>query len=42
MKLWTVMGLGDIKNTVNLHQCKVGDKTVSSYIVELLTGKDNS
>ena len=38
MKLWTIMGLGDIKNTANLHQCKVDGMAVSSYIVELLTG----
>jgi len=38
MKLWTVMGLGDIKNTVNLHQCKVDGSSVSTYLVELLTG----
>jgi len=38
MKLWTVMGLGEIKNTVNLHQCKVDGSSVSTYLVELLTG----
>ncbi len=38
MKLWTIMGLGDIKNTVNLHQCKVDGSSVSTYLVELLTG----
>jgi hypothetical protein len=42
MKLWTVMGLGDIKNTVNLHQCKVDGSSVSTYLVELLTGKQSS
>ena len=42
MKLWTVMGLGDIKNTVNLHQCKVDGNSVSTYLVELLTGKQSS
>ncbi len=42
MKLWTVMGLGDIKNTVNLHQCKVGGLSVSTYLVELLTGKQSA
>tara|TARA_R110000744_G_scaffold121119_11_gene225599 strand:+ start:1378 stop:2445 length:1068 start_codon:yes stop_codon:yes gene_type:complete len=42
MKLWTVMGLGEIKNTVNLHQCKVGGRSVSTYLVELLTGKQLS
>jgi hypothetical protein len=38
MKLWTVLGNGEINNTVALHQCRVGDQSVSSYIVELLTG----
>jgi len=38
MKLWTVLGNGEIQNTVALHQCKVGDQSVSAYIVELLTG----
>ena len=42
MKLWTVMGLGDIKNTVNLHQCKVDGLSVSTYLVELLTGKQSA
>jgi hypothetical protein len=39
MKLWTIMGLGEIKNTVNLHQCKVDGQSVSSYLVDLLTGE---
>ena len=38
MKLWTVLGNGEINNTVALHQCRVGDQSVSAYIVELLTG----
>ena len=42
MKLWTVMGNGEIKNTVTLHGCKVDGKAVSSYLVELLTGKNTS
>jgi hypothetical protein len=39
MKLWTVIGNGEIKNTVALHQCTVKKQSVSAYIVELLTGK---
>ena len=34
MKLWTVMGNGDLQNTINVHQTD----GVSGYIVELLTG----
>ena len=34
MKLWTVMGNGDLQNTINVHQTE----GVSGYIVELLTG----
>ena len=36
MKLWTVMGNGELKNTIALHQTD----GVSGYIVELLTGKE--
>ncbi len=39
MKLWTVMGSGDIQNTVALHQAEVDGSTVSGYLVELLTGE---
>ena len=39
MKLWTVLGAGELKNTVALHKCTVGKKAVSAYIVTLLTGK---
>ncbi len=39
MKLWTVMGSGDIQNTVNLHQAEVDGQSVSGYLVELLTGE---
>ena len=42
MKLWTVLGAGDMKNTIALHGCKVGKKSVSAYLVELLTGNDDS
>ena len=41
MKLWTVLGKGEIENTVALHQAVGSDgTTVSSYIVELLTGEE--
>jgi hypothetical protein len=42
MKLWTVLGQGDIDNTVALHQATGTDgRAVSGYIVELLTGEDS-
>ena len=41
MKLWTVLGQGDIENTVALHQATGTDgRAVSGYIVELLTGEE--
>ena len=39
MKLWTVLGNGELNNTVALHQCSVDGNAVSGYIVELLTGE---
>jgi len=39
MKLWTVMGEGEIQNTVLLHQSVVDGVAVSSFLVELLTGE---
>ncbi len=40
MKLWTVMGNGEIQNTVDLHQSTASDgRSVSGYLVELLTGE---
>ena len=38
MKLWTVLGSGESRNTIALHQAQVGGKSVSGYLVELLTG----
>jgi len=38
MKLWTVLGNGDVNNTIKLHQASVDGKSVSGYLVELLTG----
>jgi midasin (ATPase involved in ribosome maturation) len=41
MKLWTVIGTGELNNTVALHGLKFkGKKVISAYIVELLTGKN--
>jgi len=39
MKLWTVLGNGHVDNTIKLHQASVDGKSVSGYLVELLTGK---
>jgi len=39
MKLWTVMGEGNVQNTVALHQTEVNGTAVSSFLVELLTGQ---
>jgi len=39
MKLWTVLGEGNVDNTVALHQTEVDGKPVSSFLVELLTGE---
>ena len=40
MKLWIVLGNGEIQNTVELHQSSAADGTsVSGYLVELLTGE---
>ena len=39
MKLWTVLGSGDVNNTVALHQTEVNGKPVSTFLVELLTGE---
>ena len=42
MKLWTVLGHGELDNTVALHQCVVDGTPVSAHIVELLTGESIS
>jgi len=39
MKLWTVLGEGNVDNTISLHQTEVDGKPVSSFLVELLTGE---
>ncbi len=42
MKLWTVLGNGELENTVAIHQCVVDGTPVSAHIVELLTGESIS
>ena len=43
MKLWTVMGSGEIANTVALHQATTVDGiSISSHMVELLTGNSTA
>jgi len=42
MKLWTVLGAGEINNTINLHQSVVDGKSVSDYIVTILAGEDSN
>jgi hypothetical protein len=40
MKLWTVLGNGEVQNTVDLHQSTAASgQSVSAYLVELLTGE---
>ncbi len=40
MKLWTVLGNGEVQNTVDLHQSTAATgQAVSAYLVELLTGE---
>ena len=41
MKLWTVLGAGEVDNTIKLHQATVNGKAVASYLVELLTGNNS-
>jgi len=38
MKMWTVLGAGDINNTIKLHQAEVDGSSVSDYIVTILAG----
>ncbi len=41
MKLWTVLGAGEVNNTIKLHQAQASDgQSVSNYLVELLTGTE--
>ena len=41
MKLWTVMGKGDVNNTVKLHKSEVDGESVSKHFVKLINGSEN-
>jgi len=38
MKLWTVMGKGEVNNTVKLHKSEVDGESVSKHFVRLING----
>ena len=38
IKLWSVLGNGDINNTIKLHQSEVDGESVSDYLVKILAG----
>jgi len=40
MKLWTVMGKGDVNNTVKLHKSEVDGESVSKHFVKLINGSE--
>ena len=40
MKLWTVMGKGDVNNTVKLHKSEVDGESVSQHFVRLINGSE--
>ena len=39
MKLWSVLGNGEINNTIKLHQSVVDGNSVSEYLVKILAGE---
>jgi len=41
MKLWTVMGKGDVNNTVKLHKSEVDGESVSKHFVQLINGSED-
>ncbi len=41
MKLWTVMGKGDVNNTVKLHKSEVDGQSVSKHFVLLINGQES-
>jgi MoxR-like ATPase len=41
MKLWSVMGNGNLNNTIKLHQADVNGDSVSDYLVKILAGDNN-
>lgn len=40
MKLWTVMGKGEVNNTVKLHQTELEGEQVSKHFVRIINGGD--
>tara|TARA_Y100000310_G_C20605694_1_gene775354 strand:- start:283 stop:1350 length:1068 start_codon:yes stop_codon:yes gene_type:complete len=42
MKLWVMVGKGEMQNAINLHKSVVDGQAVSSYIVEMTVGMQNS
>ena len=40
MKLWTVMGKGEVNNTVKLHKTNVDGESVSKHFVKMINGGD--
>ena len=42
MRLWTVMGKGDVNNTVALHKSEVDGQSVSKHFVRLINGDDSN
>jgi len=42
MKLWSVLGNGEINNTIKLHQSQVDGDSVSDYLVKILAGDTDS
>ena len=40
MKLWTVMGKGEVNNTVKLHKTDVDVESVSRHFVKMINGED--
>ena len=40
MKLWTVMGKGNVNNTVKLHKSEVDGESVSKHFVRLINGSE--
>ncbi len=42
MKLWSVLGNGELNNTIKLHQSEVDGDSVSDYLVKILAGDTNA
>ena len=42
MKLWTVMGKGEVNNTVKLHKTDIDGESVSKHFVKMINGDNNN